>query len=42
MIVWDNGTKKREFMRYGKIIFMTQYLMRTFILMKYMEKMKFC
>ena len=24
-------------MRYGKIIFMTQYLMRTFILMKYME-----
>ena len=42
MIVWDDGTKKQRVYEMWEDNFMTQYLMRTFILMKYMEKMKFC
>lgn len=43
MIVWDNGTKKQRVYEIWEDNFHDPVsLCRTFILMKYMEKMKFC
>ena len=42
MIVWDDGTKKQRVYEMWEDNFHDPVSLRTFILMKYMEKMKFC